>query len=235
MSRAAQEPIESSERADGVPDARASFMRLLDPVLPRAYAAARHLARDAGEAEDLVQDAVLNAWKGFDGFETATNFRAWFLRILTNAFYDASRRRRRTPDTVSIDREPDHFLYHKLTAYRAAQGRNDPAEAFLGRLDARQIAAALHALPEEFRAAAVLYFVDDLSYEEIAETLGCPVGTVRSRLHRGRKRLQVSLWRVAEEHGLVASGKGGEGTGGPAEGSGPERGNGRLSLRNGSP
>ncbi len=203
MSRAAQDPIDSSEPASGASEAREHFMRLLDPVLPRAYAAARHLTRDSAEAEDLVQEAALHAWKGFEGFEPGTNFRAWFLKILTNAFYDACRRRRHVPDTVSLDGEPDHFLYHKLSAFGAARGREDPAGAFLARLDARQIRAALHALPAEFRAATVLYLVEDLSYVEIAEALECPVGTVRSRLHRGRKRLQVALWRLAEDHGLV--------------------------------
>lgn len=209
-------------------------MRLLDPVLPRAYAAARHLTRDRNEAEDLVQEAALHAWKGFDGFEPATNFRAWFLKILSNAFYDSYRRRRRTPDTVSIHGEPDYFLYQKLAASGAGRGRQNPAKAFLRRLDAGHIAAALQALPDEFRAAAVLYFVEDLSYQEIAEALACPVGTVRSRLHRGRKRLQVALWQVAVDHGLVSEEGAGKASS-PSDGPRSERRNGRISLRNGSP
>lgn len=229
----------SSGRAGDGAGPRARFVRLLDPVLPRAYAAARRLTRDADDAEDLVQEAALKAWKGFDGFEPGTNFRAWFLKILTHAFYDSYRRSRRAPNTVPIDGEEDHYLYHKLVESRTTGGRREnPAEAFLRRLDGRHIDAALDALPDEFRAAAVLYFVEDLSYQEIADALDCPLGTVRSRLHRGRQRLQVALWRIAEEHGLVESG-GKDGEAGPrGNGTGPrDRGSsGRsLSLRNGSP
>ncbi|HKK26590.1 MAG TPA: sigma-70 family RNA polymerase sigma factor [Gemmatimonadota bacterium] len=238
MSEEGPDPTTGSEAIGDAADPRDRFVRLLDPVLPPAYAAARHLTRDADDAEDLVQEASLKAWNGFDGFEPGTNFKAWFLRILTHAFYDSYRRSRRAPDTVPIDGEADHHLYHRLVASRTTGRPVNPAEAFLRRLDGSHIEAALDALPDEFRAAAVLYFVEDLSYQEIADALACPLGTVRSRLHRGRQRLQVALWRIAEEHGLVGSGDGGGETGTGTDGSGPrDRGSGgrSLSLRNGSP
>lgn len=176
---------------------------LLESVLPQAYRVARCLAGNAADAEDLVQEAALSALRGLDGFEPGTNFKAWFLRILTNAFYMKCRRDKRHPEVTSGEEAPDLYLFGKTGAATAAEDGTDPARAFLSRLESEQVAAAIQALPPDFRSVASLYFLEDLSYEAIASVLDCPVGTVRSRLHRGRKMLQVALWQVAQDHGLV--------------------------------
>lgn len=185
------------------PDRRAQFEALLEPLLPRAYAAARYMTGDEAEAEDLVQDAALLAWRGFDGFELGTNFRAWFLRILTNHNYTRIRRAGRRPQPVSLDELPNLHLYRKTGAGARDVADGDPAGELVRQLDVEEVRRAIEELPEEFRTVAALYFAEDLSYREIAHAVGCPVGTVRSRLHRGRQLLQVSLWRLAREHGLV--------------------------------
>jgi RNA polymerase sigma-70 factor (ECF subfamily) len=192
----------TTQAAAPAPPVEETFESLLATVLPRAYAAARHLAGDPADAEDLVQEAALLAWKGFGSFTAGTNFRAWFLRILTNAFYMKYRRERRER-TVSLDGAPELFLYTKTAEAGLHEGCDNPAQAFLSRLETEEVARAIQALPAEYRAAATLYFVEDLSYQDIADILGCPVGTVRSRLHRARKMLQVALWHVAKDHGIV--------------------------------
>lgn len=199
-------PVSVKRAARRIPGAerRNEFESLLVPILPRAYAAARYMTGDAAEAEDLVQEAALLAWRGFEGFEPGTNFRAWFLRILTNLNYSRVRRASRRPRAVPLDEPPDLYLFRKLGA-DAPPPDTDPAQALLSVLDVAEVHRAIEELPDEFRTVAALYFAEDLSYQEIAEAIGCPVGTVRSRLHRGRKLLQASLWRLAEEHGLVAA------------------------------
>lgn len=182
---------------------RAEFESLLVPILPRAYSAARYMTGDATEAEDLVQEAALLAWRGFERFEPGTNFRAWFLRILTNLNYSRIRRAGRRPRPVPLDELPDLYLYRRMGADSPGAPDTDPAGALLRDLDVAEVRRAIEELPDEFRTVAALYFAEDLSYRQIAEAVGCPVGTVRSRLHRGRKLLQVSLWRLAEEHGFV--------------------------------
>jgi RNA polymerase sigma-70 factor, ECF subfamily len=181
---------------------------LLTPLLPRAYAFAVRLARDRAAAEDLVQDAALAACRGFDTYAPGTNFKAWFFRILTNCHY--ARHRRREPETtaVQLDDAPELFLYARTADLGWHRAPGDPAQTLMSRLDAAAVAAALEGLPEEYRVVATLYFVGDLSYEEIARSAGIPVGTVRSRLHRGRKILQQGLWRVAVDRGLVPETKG---------------------------
>jgi RNA polymerase sigma-70 factor (ECF subfamily) len=146
----------------------------------------------------------LPAWRGFERFEPGTNFLAWFLRILTNLNYSRVRRASRRPQQVTLDALPDLYLYRKLGAHTPSADDADPAQALLRDLDVTEVRRAIEDLPDEFRTVAALYFAEDLSYRQIAEVVGCPVGTVRSRLHRGRKMLQVSLWRLAEEHGLVS-------------------------------
>lgn len=179
------------------------FESLLAPVVDRAYGMALRLAGNRDDAQDLVQEAALQAFRGFHTFRPGTNFRAWFFRVLVNCFY-ASRRRRR-PEVSMEEEAPDLHLYVQ-TYHNGMHGAGrDPAREVLDRIAGDDVARALGSLPEEFRVACTLYFMDDLSYQEIAEVVGVPVGTVRSRLHRGRKLLQKRLWMAALDAGLAAT------------------------------
>lgn len=184
---------------DDVQIAHPTFEEQLTPLLAPAYRVAASLAGNSADAEDLVQETALLALRGYATFEPGTNFRAWFFRILTNCFYGRHRQRRRRPETVEFEQVPDLYLYTMMQRAGTYADTSDPAGAALGRMDADQILAAIQALPDEYRAVAALYFVQDLTYEEIAAALDCPVGTVRSRLHRGRKLLQQALWRLAAD------------------------------------
>lgn len=188
---------------------RREFEALLAPVLDRAYATALRLTRADADAQDLVQDAALLAYRGFGTFARGTNFGAWFLRVLMNAFLSARRKHRVEDGAVSLDEIPNAFIqrqaHEMVKASAATEGLSgaDVARTVIGRLEQRQVEQAIDALPEEFRVVAALYFLQDQPYQQIADILAIPVGTVRSRLHRGRALLQKSLWDVAMDHGLV--------------------------------
>jgi RNA polymerase sigma-70 factor (ECF subfamily) len=183
---------------------REVFEGLLAPLLGAAYGTALHLARNTADAEDLVQEAALNAFRGFGSFEQGSNFRAWFFRILVNCVYSRHRKTRRQGAQVELEDSPELYLYCQTAATGLHGHAEDPASALMNQLDQAAINAAIDALPEEFRIVATLYFMQDLAYQEIAEMIGCPVGTVRSRLHRGRRMLQKQLWRIAQERGITA-------------------------------
>jgi RNA polymerase sigma-70 factor (ECF subfamily) len=183
--------------------AQEEFEALFRPILSMAYGTAMRLTRDRTEAEDLVQDAALLAFRAFGSFQPGTNFKAWFFRILTNAFYSRHRKTKHERNNVSTEDLPALYLYARTAEIGLHSQEPDPAAAMMDRFDTEHVAEALDALPEEYRVVASLYFVDDLSYQQIAEAVGCPVGTVRSRLHRGRRMLQRALWQVAEERGIV--------------------------------
>ena len=183
--------------------AQIEFEQLFSPIVQMAYGTAVRLTRSRTEAEDLVQDAALLAFRAFESFERGTNFKAWFFRILTNAFYSRHRKEKHEKANLSTEDVPPLYLYNR-TAEAGLQGReSDPASAIMDRLDTEQVSEALEALPTEYRVVATLYFIEDFSYQQIAEVLECPVGTVRSRLHRGRRLLQKALWDVAVERGIV--------------------------------
>jgi RNA polymerase sigma-70 factor (ECF subfamily) len=181
---------------------QAEFEALFSPLLQMAYGTALRLTRNRSEAEDLVQDAALLAYKAFGTFQRGTNFKAWFFRILTNAFYSRHRKEKHEKANLSTDDVPALYLYQKTTEAGISGSDQDPAAAIMDRLDADRVGEALDTLPEEYRTVATLYFIDDLSYHQIAEAVQCPVGTVRSRLHRGRRMLQKALWDVAMERGI---------------------------------
>jgi RNA polymerase sigma-70 factor (ECF subfamily) len=190
--------------AEALSNAR-TFEALLQPLLPLAYGVALRLARHSADAEDLVQEAALHAFRAFHTFEPGTNFKAWYMRILTNCFYARYRKKKREPEMVDIEDAPPLYLLGRTVAAGLHGRGGDPAAALLERLDAEQVADAIAMLPEEYRVVCALYFLDDLQYQEIATMLDLPLGTVRSRLHRGRRVLQKALWHVAESHGIVAS------------------------------
>ena len=180
-----------------------AFEAQLVPLLDRAYGLAYSLTHNRADAEDLVQEAALLAFKAFAQFQPGTNFKAWFYRILVNGFYGRLRKERRQGETIDLDTLPSLLLYGKTAELGLHDQTDDPAGRLLARFDTEQIVAALDALPEEYRVACTLYFVQEFSYEEIAQTLEVPLGTVRSRIHRGRRLLQQRLWALAQEHGIV--------------------------------
>ena len=180
---------------------RERFERDVLPLLPNLYAAALRMTRNPTDAEDLVQDTYLRAFRGFSGFKEGTNLKAWLYRILTNSFINTYRKKQREPQTVEGPDDIDEwYLFDKLG------GRNVEVSAeteVLDKIPDEAVKAALESLPENFRLPVLLADVEGFSYKEIAEIMDTPIGTVMSRLHRGRKALQKALWDTAKERGLV--------------------------------
>lgn len=162
------------------------------PVLQEA---ARRLTGSSDEAADLVQDAVMRAWTFWDRFEPGSNARAWLHRILMNTFINAYRKQRRERELFRAAGEESRRDAHTAADLHGAErdGLGD------------EVGAALAALPPEFRSVVELVDLGDLSYREVATRLGCPIGTVMSRLHRARKQLQESLLRYAREEGYLSA------------------------------
>ena len=181
-------------------DLRARFEREVVPVLPGLFSAALRMTRNRQDAEDLLQDTYLRAFRGFAAFEEGSNLRGWLYRIMTNAFINTYRKRQREVVTVPDEETPDWWLFEKLGEASAAPSAES---AVLDRLPSADVQRALEELPETFRIPVLLADVEGFSYREIADMLEIPIGTVMSRLHRGRKALHRALWKSVEERGLV--------------------------------
>jgi RNA polymerase sigma-70 factor (ECF subfamily) len=156
----------------------------------QVYRVARHLTGSREEAEDLVQDTYARAFRSWRSFTPGTNLRAWLLRILTNLNIDRGRRKQRTPDMQPLE-EGDYFLYNKLE--ESAVDGNVDEERVVERLSQDDIVDALSAVPHDFRDVIVLVDIGDFTYQDAAQILDIPVGTVMSRLHRGRRILKREL------------------------------------------
>lgn len=180
------------------------YESLLMPVLDAAYGTAYHLTRNREEAEDLVQEASVLALRAFHTFQQGTNFKAWFFKVMINRFRNDYRKRKRAPEMTALDDAPDLFLYIQSANAGLLRQEANPAELILSKMSEEQIKRAIEALPEEYRLVSILYFMEELPYQEIADLLECPVGTVRSRLHRGRKLLQKALWQVAQDYHIIS-------------------------------
>jgi RNA polymerase sigma-70 factor, ECF subfamily len=185
-----------------VREKRAEFERQALVHTDSLYGAAYRLTRNARDAEDLVQDALLRAYRFWDSFEQDSNCKAWLLRIVTNTFineYQRKKRSREVLDHATAEQDAtDGVLVHA-----DANDRQSPERALLDRSVSDDVQRALDALPDDFRTAVVLCDVQGLSYKEIAEIMGTPVGTVMSRLFRGRKLLAASLRDFAQAEGYV--------------------------------
>jgi RNA polymerase sigma-70 factor, ECF subfamily len=180
---------------------RERFVEQALEYMPALYSAALRMTRNPADAEDIVQETYLKAYRAFGGFEEGTNLRAWLYRILTNTFINAYRARQRRPDERDLDEVEDLYLYRRLGALEGA-GRSAEDE-MMDLFTDDEVKAAMESLPEQFRIAVFLADVEGFSYKEIAEILDVPIGTVMSRLHRGRKAMQKALFQFAVERRLV--------------------------------
>jgi RNA polymerase sigma-70 factor (ECF subfamily) len=172
--------------------------------LDSLYGAALRLTRSESDAEDLVQDAFLKAYRFYDRFEPGTNLRAWLLRVLTNTFIN--KYRRTTRERRVLDGEEAEPVGDGVMSRAAMRALTDPVGESMRPLLAREIQNALEELSEEHRLMIVLADIEELSYKEIADIVGCPIGTVMSRLHRARKHMQQKLVSTALDMGIVDEG-----------------------------
>ncbi|NOT35537.1 MAG: sigma-70 family RNA polymerase sigma factor [Candidatus Eisenbacteria bacterium] len=179
-----------------------SFESLIEPLLDSAFGAAYHMSRNHADAQDIVQEAAYNACRSFHQFQPGTNFKAWFFRILTNCFLYRYRRKKRGPEIVDLEDASELYMFVSAAGSGQLGPDDDPAGLVLSKISTEHVNSAIESLPVEFRVVASLYFMQEFAYQEIAEILDCPVGTVRSRLHRARRMLQKSLWNLAQEHGV---------------------------------
>lgn len=180
---------------------RERFERDVLPMLPPLYGAAMRMTRNPSDAEDLIQETYLRAFRGFAGFKEGTNLKAWLYRILTNSYINIYRKKQREPQIVEgPDDQDEWYLFDRLGALHVEGSAENEV---LDRLPDTAVKAALESLPEIFRVPVLLADVEGFAYKEIAEIMDTPIGTVMSRLHRGRKALEKALWDTAVERGMV--------------------------------
>lgn len=179
---------------------KARFAEEAMPYMGSLYSAAKRMTRNAADAEDLVQETYLKGYRAFESFQEGTNLKSWLYKILTNTFINAYRARRRRPIESDLDDVEDLYLYRRLGGLQGASAGRSAEDLVLDQFNEADVKAAVESLPETFRLVVVLADVEGFSYKEIAEILDIPIGTVMSRLHRGRRALQKALHSYAVEH-----------------------------------
>ena len=184
---------------------QARFAELAMEYMGSLYSAALRMTRNPSDAEGLVQETYLKAYRAFGSFEEGTNLKAWLYRILTNTFINSYRARRRRPEQTELDDVEDLYLYRRLGGLEAVSAGRSAEEEVLEHFTEGEVKAAVEALPDQFRMAVLLADVEGFSYKEIAEILDVPIGTVMSRLHRGRRSLQKTLHDFGTARGLVGT------------------------------
>jgi RNA polymerase sigma-70 factor (ECF subfamily) len=182
---------------------QAEFADLAMPYMSALYSAALRMTRNPSDAEDLVQETYLRAYRGFGGFKDGTNLKAWLYRILTNTFINSYRAKKRRPDEVDLDDTPESSIFQRLGGLEAASASRSTEAEVLESIPEAEVKDALESLPDQFRMAVILADIEGFSYKEIADIMEVPIGTVMSRLHRGRRLLQTRLMDFAEQRGLL--------------------------------
>lgn len=173
------------------------------PYMNQLFATAMRMTRNRSDAEDLVQETYLKAYRAYERFEAGTNLRAWLFRILTNNYINRYRKKQRRPVESDLDDVQDLYLYRRLGGDEAARIGKSAEDVLFSEITDSLIMDAIEDLPDQYRAAVLLADVEGFAYKEIAEILDVPIGTVMSRLHRGRKRLQEQLYEFGRERGYV--------------------------------
>ena len=170
------------------------------PHMDALYRTALRLAKNQSDAEDLVQEAFAKAYRFWDKFELGSNCRAWLFKIMTNIFINEYRSKSRSPLQANIDDIDDNYLYGQLASSEMTE---NPEQTLFSKLFDDDVKKAIENLPDDFRLVAVLSFLEGFSYQEIAEIADLQLGTVKSRLHRGRKLLQKQLFDYAVRNGYI--------------------------------
>lgn len=180
---------------------------------PQLFSTALRMTRNRSDAEDLVQETYIKGWRSFHTFQEGTNLRAWLFRIMTNTYINKYNAQKRKGTEVELDDVEELFLYKRLGSIDQSQLSSSAEDQMLELFTDDEVKNALEELPEDFRIPVLLSDVDGFSYKDIAEMLEIPIGTVMSRLHRGRKAMQKMLYEYARERGLIVEPLTIEGTG----------------------
>jgi RNA polymerase sigma-70 factor (ECF subfamily) len=190
------------------------FEALTLEYMDALYGAALRLTRSPRDAEDLVQDTYLKAFRFFETFEKGTNIKAWMFKILTNTFINKYRRKLKEREIAEAP--PEDIVLDRFVSTEQVRALHEPERDFFGKLLSDEVVEALDQVPVDFRMVVILADIQDFSYKEIAEIVGCPVGTVMSRLFRGRRILQNQLYVYAIKEGIIQPPKD-ESTGAPID------------------
>jgi RNA polymerase sigma-70 factor, ECF subfamily len=170
---------------------------------PQLFSTALRMTRNRADAEDLMQETYTKAWRAFDSYQQGTNLRAWLFRILTNTYINKYNSQLRKPTETELDEVEELYLFKRLGAFDQSQLSQSAEDQMLEMFTDDEVKNAIEELPETFRIPLLMSDVEGFSYKEIAEILDVPIGTVMSRLHRGRKAMQKMLYEYAKERGLV--------------------------------
>ena len=170
---------------------------------PQLFSTAMRMTRNRSDAEDLVQETFIKAWRSFATYQQGTNLRAWLFRIMTNTYINKYNAQQRKPTETELDDVEELFLYKRLGSVDQSQLSQSAEDQMLSLFTDDEVKKALEELPDQFRIPVLMSDVEGFSYKEIAEILEIPLGTVMSRLHRGRKSMPKMLYEYAKERGLI--------------------------------